>query len=127
MIWAGDFNCHSPVWDDDNYARLFTTIQGRRSEELLCLLADYETEIALPKGIPTMMHMVTKLESRTDNVWLSNGLVPLLLQCSTDNTRKFTHTDHYSIITVIDLPQERVAESSHQISKWQNDQRYVTT
>ena len=110
MMWVGDFNCHSPLWDNDNDVRLFTTSHNRRSEEIIRLAADYAMEMALPKGIPTIEHMVTKRESRTDNVWASSELSQMIMRCNIDRARKFTHTDHYSIVTDIDLPQERIEE-----------------
>ena len=110
MLWAGDFNCHSPLWDRDEDTRLFMPSHRRRSENLIRLAADHAMDLALPKGIPTIEHMVTKRESRTDNVWSSSGLTLMIMHCNVDQTRQFTHTDHYSIVTIIDLPQERAEE-----------------
>ena len=60
MLWAGDFNRHHPLWDDDEDIHLFTRQALRDAEGLIGLLADYEMQMVLPKGVPTLKHMVTK-------------------------------------------------------------------
>ena len=60
MIWAGNFNRHHPLWDDDNDLHLFTQPALRKANKLIDLLASYDMHMALPKGPPTLKHMVTK-------------------------------------------------------------------
>jgi Endonuclease-reverse transcriptase len=52
MIWAGDFNRHHPLWDDDKDTHLFTTQALRNAEGIINLLAEHDMEMSLPKGIP---------------------------------------------------------------------------
>jgi Endonuclease-reverse transcriptase len=57
MVWAGDFNRHHPLWDRDEDIHLFTRQVTRDAEGLISLLADFEMEMTLPKGVPTLQHM----------------------------------------------------------------------
>lgn len=59
-IWAGDFNRHDPMWEDPKYKQLFTRRHLDDAEVLINLLADYGMDMALPPGIPTLEHMVSK-------------------------------------------------------------------
>ena len=108
MIWAGDFNRHHPLWDDDNDTHLFTQQALRRSEGIINLLAEYGMDMALPKGIPTLQHMRTKRYSRPDNVFASASLRPHITMCEVKPERRPTSTDHFPIETNIDFPQTRI-------------------
>jgi len=108
ILWGGDFNCHSALWDRDEDMRLFTSETTRWADKLIELVAEHGMQMALPKGIPTFMHMVWKKESRTDNVWCSEGLINLVNLCEVDHNWDFISTDHHSIVTTINLPQHHV-------------------
>src|SRR5271168_3190131 len=73
MIWAGDFNRHHPLWDNDEDTRLFTQQAIRFAEGIIELIAAYDLIMALLKGIPTLQHMVTGKYSRPDNVFSTAG------------------------------------------------------
>ena len=60
MIWAGDFNRHHPLWDNDNDTHLFTQQVLRRAKGVINLIAEFNMDMALPKGIPTLQYMRTK-------------------------------------------------------------------
>ena len=60
MIWAGDFNRHHPFWDNKNDIHLFTNQAINKATDLIELIANYKLNMALPKGIPTLQHMVKK-------------------------------------------------------------------
>ena len=107
MIWAGDFNRHHPLWDRDEDLHLFTRQATRDAEGLISLLADYEMQMILPKGAPTLQHMRSKKYSRPDNVFSTPGLQELISRCEVDPSVRLTSTDHFPIITQILLPQER--------------------
>ncbi|KJA14236.1 hypothetical protein HYPSUDRAFT_150644, partial [Hypholoma sublateritium FD-334 SS-4] len=51
-----------------------------------------------------------KLYSWPDNVWCSEGLAPLVVRCDVDSYLQPPFTDHFPIITIVELPQERVAD-----------------
>jgi hypothetical protein len=107
MIWAGNFNHHHPLWDRDEDIHLFTRQATRDAEGLVNLLADYEMEMVLPKGIPMLQHMRTKKYSRPDNynVFSTPGLQELISSCEVVASLRSASTDHFPIVTRIQLPQ----------------------
>jgi exonuclease III len=107
MIWAGDFNRHHPLWDRDEDTHLFTTQTQRTAERLINLMAEHEMDMLLPKGIPTLEHMVTKRYSRPDNVFASPGVQEMVVKCDVVPTMRPPHTDHFPIATILSLPQGR--------------------
>lgn len=108
MIWSGDFNRHHPLWDNKEDDRLFTP-QALQDAAILIEMVDNEgLDMALPKGEPTLKHMVTKLYSRPDNVWCSTGLMPKILKCEVDPYLQPPCTDHFPIATILEINQERV-------------------
>ena len=111
MIWAGDFNRHHPLWDNDEDIHLFTQQATRQAEALIGLLATYDLTMTLPKGIPTLQHMVTKRYSRPDNVFSTAALIDLITKCEVEPSLRPTSTDHFPIITNILLLQERANTS----------------
>jgi endonuclease/exonuclease/phosphatase family metal-dependent hydrolase len=108
MMWAGDFNRHHLLWDRDEDTHLFTQLATRQAENLIELLATYELEMPLPKGVPTLQHMVTGRYSRPDNVFCTANLTGLITLCKVDPTLRPPSTDHFPVITRIVLPQERI-------------------
>ena len=108
ILWCGDFNRHHPLWDDEADERLFTPQAIMEADMLIDMIADKGLEMALPRGIPTLKHMVTNLHLRPDNVWCSPELIPLIIQCDVDRYLQPPCTDHYPIITIIDIPQDRI-------------------
>jgi len=60
VLWEGDFNHHHPMWDRDKDTHLFTKKAIEEAEKLINLVANQEMYTPLPKGIPTLKHMVTK-------------------------------------------------------------------
>ena len=107
MLWCGDFNCHSLIWDRVEDERLCTPVLTQRADQLLKLVADHDMQMSLPRGIPTLLHKAWKKEYRVDNVWSSKHLADRIDQCNVDHNHDYAGTDHYSIVTIIDLPQER--------------------
>jgi hypothetical protein len=111
MVWAGDFNRHHLLWEKDEDVHLSTRQALRDAEGLIGLLADYEMQMVLPKGIPTLQHMCTKRYSRPDNVFSTPGIQDSIVKCAVDPALKPTSTDHFPVITHIQLPQERVSDT----------------
>jgi ribonuclease HI len=108
MIWAGDFNRHHPLWDDDRDVHLFTRQALRDAEGIINMLAEFSMEMVLPKDIPTLQHMRTKKYSRPDNFFCTTALRPYITKCEVEAQSRPTSTDHFPIETCIDLPQSRI-------------------
>ena len=108
MIWAGDFNRHHPLWDDDNNMHLFTNQALRKAEGLINLLVEHGMEMALLKGIPVLQHMCTKKFSRPDNFFCTATLSQLITKCEVRAQSRPTSMDHFPIETHINLPQSRI-------------------
>ena len=109
---GGGFNQHHPMWDRDEDSPLFTTKALKDAGELIELVVDQDMFMALPKGIPTLKHMVSKCLSRPDNVFCSNSLVNYVLKCDTMPERQPGKTDHYPIATTLELAQERTTTNT---------------
>jgi hypothetical protein len=62
----------------------------------------------LPKGVPTLQHMVTKRYSRPDDVFSTPGLQDLVIKCEVDSASRPISTDHFPITTCILLLQKRI-------------------
>ena len=92
MLWAGDFNRHHPLWDSDEDAHLFTQESMHSAEHLIETCATYDLAMALPKGLPTLQHMVTKKYSRPDNVFITPGLLDMITKCEVDPVIRPTST-----------------------------------
>jgi Endonuclease-reverse transcriptase len=107
MVWAGNFNRHHPLWDRDEDIHLFTRQAMRDVEGLISLLTDFEMEMTLPKGVPTLQHMRSKRYSRPDNVFSSSRLQDLVTKCEVEPSLRLTSTNHFPVVTHIFLPQER--------------------
>jgi hypothetical protein len=108
MIWAGNFNRNHSLWDNDEDKYLFTQQAVRFVEGLIELLATYEMTMALPKGAPTLQHMVTGRYSRPDNVFSMTGLSDLITRCEVIPSLHTTSTDDFPIVTNLMLPQEKI-------------------
>ena len=103
VLWLGDFNRHHLYWDDHHNDRLFTSEAIRAAEKLIEAVADVGLELALPSGIPTHRHNVTKRWSRLDQVFLSDHSENTLISCDTQPNQWGINTDHLSICTELDL------------------------
>jgi ribonuclease HI len=108
IILLGDFNRHHPLWDDPSNHHLFTRSNLRDAQLLLDLTADYDLHMALPASTPTLISMATKNYTRPDNVFVSDGVLELLLNCTTHPGDQPPSSDHIPIETTLELPLERL-------------------
>ena len=111
MIWAGDFNHHHPLWDRNEDTHLFTRKATDAANDLIDILGEFGMEMALPKDIPTLQHIVTNRYSRPDNVFCTQQLTDQLIRCEVDARIHPPATDHFPIVTSFLIPQNRVTES----------------
>ena len=108
MLWRRDFNRHHPLWDRDEDIHLFTADALQRAGPLIELLADYDMEMILEKGVPTLQHLHSKRYSHPDNVFCSSLIASSVIRCDVDPSAHPTKMDHFPIISILELPQERI-------------------
>jgi len=73
------------------------------AEKLIEAIADAGLDLALPSGIPTHEHSVTKCWSRLNQVFLSEHSNDLLTSCNTQPEVRGINTDHLPILTELSL------------------------
>ena len=108
MLWCSDFNRHHPLWDRDKDTHLFTAEALWKAGSLIKLLVDYDMEMILAKGVPTLQHMRSKHYSRPDNIFCNSSMTSMVIQCDINARAHPTKTDHFPIIMILELPQERI-------------------
>ena len=106
LIWVGDFNRHRPCWDTMDNNSLFTKEALEKAEALIQVVADIGLELALPAGVPTHEHSVTKRWSRLDQVYVTEHTLEALTQCEAIPTEQGLNTDHFPIISNLDVDVE---------------------
>ena len=102
-MWIGDFNRHHPLWDEARNAHLFTRENLDLTQPLLNMLGRHNMKMALPAFIPTLRSHSTKNHTRVDNVFCSEELLDAVIKCKTDDAARPVRTDHYPIITQLDI------------------------
>ncbi|PPR05017.1 hypothetical protein CVT24_010210 [Panaeolus cyanescens] len=110
VLWGGDFNRHHPLWDNDEDHRLFTSQAISDAERLIQLLAEWNMEMALPKGIRTLEHMRTKNLSRPDNMFCTDHTSHRIIKCDTVPELRPTNTDHLPIGTILDMEKVEITQ-----------------
>ena len=103
IIWMGDFNRHHPHWDNPNDTRLFTRSALDNAEVLISAVAGLGLDLALPPGIPTHLHNVTKKWTRLDQVFISEDHLDSIITCDALSNTPGINTDHLPILTMLDL------------------------
>ena len=103
VIWLGDFNRHHPYWDNHDDTRLFTKEAIKEAEILIEATAEAGLEMALPNGIPTHIHNVSKKWTRLDQVFITEHSLDLVTICNTVASKRGISTDHLPILTKLDL------------------------
>ena len=106
-IWLGNFNQHHPIWDKPRNSHLFTKRNLDLAQPLLDMLNKYKMKMALPPHIPTLQLHSTGNHTRTDNVFCNKDLLDSFIKCDTDDASHPIETDHYPIITQLDISTEK--------------------
>ena len=109
VLWLGDFNRHHPHWDNPSDTRLFTREALNNAEILISAVAGLGLDLALPPGIPTHLHNVTKKWTRLDQVFISEELADTVISCDVLKSTPGINTDHIPILTLLDLNLTRIA------------------
>ena len=110
-LWLGDFNRHHPHWDDPTDTRLFTSLATRNAEILISTVAELGLDLALPPGIPTHLHNVTKKWTRLDQVFISEDFLDAVIVCEASTDSPGINTNHLPILTTLDLDLARAPSS----------------
>ena len=102
-IWLGDFNRHHLLWDEERNAHLFTRSNLELTQPLLDMLGRHNMKMALPPFTPTLKAHNTGNYTRVDNVFCSESIMDAIIKCDTDDATRPIKTDHFPIITQIDV------------------------
>ena len=103
IIWAGDFNCHHPHWDNPNDTWLFTTEVLDAAEVLIEAVASLGLKLTLLSGTPMHLHNVTKKWTRLDQVFITEHSTELIEVCDTEISFRSVKTDHLPVVTKLNL------------------------
>src|ERR1700677_3279491 len=79
-MWMGDFNRHSPMWDEPRNSQLFTRTALREAQRLIDLAATWNMHMALRPGVNTLESTSSKNYTRPDNVWVNEELLQNVIQ-----------------------------------------------
>ena len=111
-IWLGDFNRHSPMWDEARNSQLFTRSALREAQHLIDLAATWNMHMALCPGVNTLESTSSKNYTRPDNVWVSDTIRDNIIKCDVLPSERPICTDHLPIITTIDISPTRTSPPS---------------
>jgi len=103
VLWVGNFNRHHPLWDDPNDTRLFTNEALRAAENLIEAVISLGLKLALPSGIPTHYHNVTKKWTRLDQVFISEHSTDIIESCNMESRFRSIKTNHLPVVTKLNL------------------------
>jgi hypothetical protein len=114
----------TPLWETEGNERLFTSENINAADILIDALADYGMDLALPPGILTLEHFVTKNLHRVDQVFCSGDHLPHIDQCCTMPERRPPKTDHFPIATM--ARNEEVPGFNFRKTDWQDFHDYLS-
>ena len=103
IIWLGDFNRHHLHWDNLADTRLFTRSAIDNAELLISAVAGLGLDLALPPGIPTHLHSISKKWTRLDQVFISEDYMEAIITCDALVNTPGINTSHLPIFTTLDL------------------------
>lgn len=108
MVWIGDFNRHSPMWDDPKNNQIFTSGANKKAVRLLAMVAKWVMVMALPAGLPTLEHSSSKTWTRLDNIWVDNTLLNGVTRCIVEPGQRPIKMDHLPMSLELDLTPSRI-------------------
>lgn len=106
-IWLGDFNRHSPMWDEARNTQLFTRSALREAQQLIDMAVTWNMHMALRPGINTLESTSSKNYTRPDNIWVSDTLRQNIVKCDVLPSERPVCTDHLPIIITLDISPAR--------------------
>src|ERR1700690_398983 len=121
-VWLGDFNRHSPLWDEERNGHLFTRAHLDAAERMMDVTARYGMTMVLPPGIPTLKAHSSGNLTRVDNMFCDENSVGLIDHCDTMPALRPVKTDHFPIITKIRMVTARntfVSRRNYRTANWE--------
>ena len=114
MIWLGDFNAHHFLWEEERNAHLCTTGEAQEvAQQIIELMADYDMQMALPKGRPTLQSTSSGNWTRPDNFFCTTHTLDMITSCDTKLRRRPPCTDHVPILSTLELNIPRSANNAN--------------
>ena len=101
IVMVGDFNLHHPLWNPPHY-----DIHDHEAEDLIDLMATNGLNLILLPGTITFPRSNTTL----DLVWGNAQMEEKVLRCKVADNHDHG-SDHFPIITTLDLKPERMEEA----------------
>jgi len=83
LLWLGDFNCHHPLWDQHWSSHLLMWANLDRAQEVIDVMANYNFQMILPGGAPTLQALSTGNLTQTNNIFVSQELTSMVSECRT--------------------------------------------
>lgn len=102
VLWLGDFNRHSPLWDNPEHTQLFTNSNLDAAQSLIDATTRANLAMLLPASLPTLFSSA-RTKTRPDNVFGSQLLEERLIRCIIFPHLRPIKTDHYPILSEFDL------------------------
>ena len=112
FVWLGDFNRHHPLWEDERNTQLLMDTYLNNAQPLLDLLSNFDFHMLLPPATPTLEAAHSKNHTRPDNVFASPELAGNLIRCRTAPEIRPPCTDHYPIVTELQVNVARATPST---------------
>ena len=110
-IWLGDFNRHSPMWDEPRNSQLFTRSALREAQQLIDMAVTWNMHMALRPGVNTLESTSSKNYTRPDNIWVSDTLRQNIVKCDVLPAERPVCTDHIPIAITLDISPSRSTPS----------------
>ena len=86
---------------------LFTRRNLEVAGRLLDLVARHNMVMALPAGLPTLEAMATKNRTRVDNMFCDDRTLEQILVCKTREDWRPVKTDHFPVLTTLQMSTQR--------------------
>jgi ribonuclease HI/endonuclease/exonuclease/phosphatase family metal-dependent hydrolase len=109
-VWMGDFNRHSPVWDEERNHHLFTRANLEAADKLIQMAARFDMQMVLPPGVATLEALASGNRTRVDNVFADSGTAANFDMCTTREDWRPVKTDHFPVISHIGMNTEAVQQ-----------------
>ena len=122
VLWLGDFNSDNPMWDEAWNVHLFTRANLNRVQSIIDMLANYDLQMVLPKNLPALQALGSGNHTRPNSVFTTATLAAVVTSCSTMPGERPTRSDHFPIMTMIEVGpeiEEELTKHNFRVVDWQ--------